>query len=118
MEQEDFKRLTANLAPEETKYVETILEKMTYCDIVLADDSFLIGLYYDEKTMKAPKVIFMYDGEMSQFLIKEAERLAILCPLKIVMTIASEITDDGFISERYYAFIASIYVQFAKKYKK
>ena len=118
MEQEEFKKLSANLESEEAKYVETILEKMPLCDVVLADDSFLMGLYYDEKTMKAPQAIFMYTGEMSKFLIKEAEVLDILFPLKFVINIASGIKDDGFINEKHYALIATIYTQFVKKYKR
>ena len=118
MEQEEFKKLSANLESEEAKYVETILEKMPLCDVVLADDSFLMGLYYDEKTMKAPQAIFMYTGEMSKFLIKEAELLDILYPLKFVINIASGIKDDGFINEKHYALIATIYTQFVKKYKR
>lgn len=118
MEQEEFKKLSANLESEEAKYVETILEKMPLCDVVIADDSFLMGLYYDEKTMKAPQAIFMYTGEMSKFLIKEAEELGVLYPLKFVINIASGIKDDGFINEKHYALIATIYTQFVKKYKR
>lgn len=118
MEQEGFKKLSANLESEEAKYVETILEKMPLCDVVLADDSFLMGLYYDEKTMKAPQAIFMYAGEMSKLLIKEAEELDILYPLKFVINIASGIKDDGFINEKHYTLIATIYTQFMKNYKR